>query len=151
MNLELKITNPLLFNRWDEAVLTGKKYSFFHSAAWAKVLIESYNYRPVYFTSMDKNKLSVIVPLMEIRSLFTGKRGVSLPFSDSCYPIVEGSINFKDVLNRILKYGKSRNWKYLEIRGAVQLLRAIQLGSGYAAALVVEGCDGQLKCWEWSL
>lgn len=30
------------------------------------------------------------------------------------------------------------------------LLRVIQSDSSYAAALVVEGCDWQLKCWEWS-
>jgi len=125
LNLELKIINPLLYIGWDELVLTTKMYSFFHSSAWAKVILESYKYQPLYFTAIDKNALFILLPLMEVNSFFTGNRGVSLPFSDYCNPIIEGNINFKDVLNHILEYGRNRNWKFFEIRGGQDFLQDV--------------------------
>ena len=38
-----------------------------------------------FFTGDDWRHL---IPLMEIRSSFTGRRGVCLPFSDSCEPLI---------------------------------------------------------------
>jgi len=125
MNLELKVINPLKFNDWDELVLSSKVYSFFHSSAWARVLHESYRYKPVYFTLIDKNALTVLIPLMEIKSYFTGKRGVSLPFSDYCDPIIEGNIDFQDVLDNILEYGRHQDWKFIEIRGRRDILQDV--------------------------
>jgi hypothetical protein len=125
MSLELKIINPLLYEKWDEIILTKGMYSFFHSSAWAKVLFESYKYQPIYFTVMNKDALSVLIPLMEVKSYLTGKRGVSLPFSDSCHPIIESNINIKDVLDHILEYGKNRNWNYFEIRGGWDFLQDV--------------------------
>ncbi|MHA1942187.1 MAG: lipid II:glycine glycyltransferase FemX [Candidatus Hodarchaeales archaeon] len=103
-------------------VLSKKMYSFFHSSTWAKVLSESYKYQPIYFTLMNEDSLSVLIPLMEIKSFITGKRGISLPFSDHCDAIIDVDINFKDVLDCILEYGRSRNWKFVEIRGGQEFL-----------------------------
>ncbi len=80
---------------------------------------------------MNKDALLVLVPLMEIKSYFTGKRGVSLPFSDSCDPIIEGDISFKSVLDYILEYGRNRNWKYLEIRGGRDFLQDVSPFSSF--------------------
>ena len=53
---------------------------------------------------------------MEVDSFLTGKRGVSLPFTDYCEPIVSDGITFQELLNFVLEEGKERNWKYLELR-----------------------------------
>ncbi len=125
MNLELRIINPLKFIGWDELILSAKMYSFFHSSAWARVLHESYRYNPIYITMIDKNALWVLIPLMGVKSFFTGKRGVSLPFSDYCDPIIEGNISYKDVFDHIFEYGRSRNWKFIEIRGGRDILQDV--------------------------
>ena len=125
MDLELKIINPLLYTKWDELLLSSKTYSFFHSSVWARVLLESYGYKPLYFAVINENALLVLIPFMEVKSLFTGKRGVSLPFSDYCEPIIERNVNFKDVLDYVLEYGRSRNWKFVEIRGGGNFLQDI--------------------------
>ena len=116
MNLELKIINPLNYPGWDELVLSTEKYSFFHSSAWARVLYESYHYKPHYFTLLDENDPLVLIPLMEIKSIWTGLRGISLPFSDYCTPIIGKGIEFGNVLNSMVQYGKKHNWKSLEYR-----------------------------------
>lgn len=125
MNLELKIINPLHYTGWDELLLSTKSYSFFHSSVWARVLLESYKYKPIYFTLIDKDVLLVLLPLMEVKSFFTGKRGVSLPFSDYCDPIIEGNINFQDVFDNILEYGKHQDWKFIEIRCRRDILQDV--------------------------
>ena len=116
MNLELKIINPLNYQGWDELVLSTGKYSFFHTSAWARVLYESYHYKPHYFTLLDKKEPLVLVPVMEVKSIWTGPRGVSLPFSDYCMPIIGKGIEFDNVLNSMIKYGKKCRWKSLEYR-----------------------------------
>jgi hypothetical protein len=57
------------------------------------------------------------MPFMDVKSILTGRRGVSLPFTDYCEPLISGDINFKDVLDRIVQYGKRVNWEYIEMRG----------------------------------
>jgi hypothetical protein len=54
---------------------------------------------------------------MEVNSFLTGKRGVSLPFTDYCDPIMNGNFRFNDLLNDVIAYGKKCGWKSLELRG----------------------------------
>ena len=59
---------------------------------------------------------------MEINSIITGKKGVSLPFTDYCNPIVDRNIQFQDLLDDIVEYGKKCGWKSLELRSVNNLL-----------------------------
>ena len=96
-------------------------HSFFHSSAWARVLSESYGYTPLYFTIIENGKLQALVPLMEIDSILTGKRGVSLPFTDYCEPIIGDGIQFQGLLDHVIDCGRKRGWKYIELRGGGNL------------------------------
>lgn len=59
---------------------------------------------------------------MEVKSILLGKRGVSLPFSDYCNPILDKDHNFNDVLDFLISYGKKCGWKYIEFRGGERYL-----------------------------
>ncbi|HLO32041.1 MAG TPA: hypothetical protein VK249_23020, partial [Anaerolineales bacterium] len=97
-------------------------YSFFHSADWAQVLCATYNYKPVYFTVHGEGKLQALIPFMEVNSFLTGKRGVSLTFTDYCEPLVENQEDFTPLLTQIIDYGKKSGWKNIEFRGGQQYL-----------------------------
>jgi len=127
----MKILNPLEFDDWDNWILETETYSFFHSSGWTRVLYESYGYKPLYFLFADKNCPKILLPLMEINSFFTGKRGVSLPFSDYCQPIVKKEANFREVLDTIIDYGRWRGWKYIEIRGGKSIFKEAPSFSKY--------------------
>ena len=114
--MPLTIINPIEYPNWNDLLLTNKDASFFHTSNWAKVLSESYKYKPVYFTSIDNEKLLELIPFMEVNSFLTGKRGVSLPFSDFCRPLVSDKKDFKNLFKGIVQYAKNEKWKYLEIR-----------------------------------
>lgn len=125
MDLKLKIVNPLDYPDWDNILTLNKNLSFFYSLVWAKILVESYRYKPVYFKLYDNNELLALIPFMEISSFLTGRRGVSLPFSDYCEPIISNKIPFQDVLNFILHYGNKAGWKFFELRGGGELYQDI--------------------------
>lgn len=117
MSLSTKIINPLERPDWDDLVISAQDYSFFHSSNWARVLNDSYGYKPVYSVSMENGRLLALVPCMEVRSILTGKRGVSLPFTDSCNPVIISESRFRDSMDLLKEYGKGANWDYIEFRG----------------------------------
>jgi len=113
----IQIINPITYPGWDDLIISTPNTSFFHSSNWARVLSESYHYLPLYFTTLQNGRLLSLIPVMEIKSSLTGKRGVSLPFSDYCEPIIAEREYFQKTLNEIVEYGKKAKWKYLELRG----------------------------------
>ena len=122
MTSDIQILDPTKYQGWDDLVLSNPDHSFFHSSSWAKVLSESYGYTPKFFTLLEGNKIIALIPVMEIKSFLTGKRGVSLPFTDYCDPIVSGNVRFQELLEYIIEYGKKRGWKCIELRGGNGLL-----------------------------
>jgi len=110
------IVNPLEIRNWDDLVLATGKGSFFHSSAWARVLHESYGYKPLYFASFENGELRSLMPFMEVNSWLTGKRGVSLPFTDQVSVIAPDGIVFEKMVKGVTDYGKESGWKYTEWR-----------------------------------
>ena len=131
MKALLEIINPTTHVDWDGLLLKSDGYSFFHSSNWAKVLSGSYGYVPLYFSLIEDGKLSVAIPIMEIRSLISGRKGVSLPFSDYCNPIINSNIRFKDLFEQLISYGKKENWKYIELRGELGIPEDLTTYSHY--------------------
>lgn len=109
--------NPLAEPGWDDMVAAHPAGSFFHTTPWARVLVESYGYRPVYFTVVENGTLQALLPVMEIRSVFTGRRGVSLPFTDYADPFGGEEERYRALASRAVQYGKEKRWSTLEIRG----------------------------------
>jgi hypothetical protein len=116
MTIEFEIINPLNYKGWDDLVLSKRGYSIFHSSAWAKVLHESYGYKPLYFTLINSGKMDALIPFMEVKNMFTSKKGVSLPFSDYCVPIIPERNGFGGIFTVLIEYGKKLGWKSIEIR-----------------------------------
>ena len=125
----MQIINPLDYPDWDELLLTNKNSSFFHTSNWARVLSESYKYKPLYFCSIENEQLSTLLPVMEVKSILTGKRGVSLPFTDQCRPIIPEKSNTQDLLQQINEYGKTSKWKYIEWRDFKGMAQGIPYSS----------------------
>ena len=127
---QLQFINPLDVNNWNESLLYHQEYSFFHTSNWARVLIETYNYSPKYLTEYDsENRISSMIPFMEIISILTGRRAVSLPFSDYCEPICKD--NFKEMFDETMKLGQEKQWKSIEFRGGNKFFQETEPSSFY--------------------
>jgi CelD/BcsL family acetyltransferase involved in cellulose biosynthesis len=116
---EIGTVNPLDEPDWDRLVLSHSGFNFFHRTAWAKVLCRTYGHKPYYFHFYRGKESLGLLPVMEVVSPFTGRRGVSMPFSDFCEPLVLSRWAQKELLfGTLLKLGRERKWSYFEVRGA---------------------------------
>jgi hypothetical protein len=113
----VRIVNPLDDPHWDADLAACPGATVFHATAWARVLHSAYGYRPVYFVATDKAGARSLLPLMEVDSWLTGRRGIALPFTDESGPLAADPQSFRALHEATLAYGKQRHWKYLEFRG----------------------------------
>ena len=109
--------NPLEHPDWDAPLTRRPDFSFFHGAAWTKVLVETYGFTPVWFAADNS-----LLPLMEVDSWLTGRRGIALPFTDDCAPLCETEKDFQPLFQKAVELGRSRHWKSIELRGGRKFL-----------------------------
>src|SRR5271155_2935223 len=114
--------SPLSDPRWDDLVAHHPKASIFHERAWLEALRRTYGYEPVVFTTSSPTaELKNGLLFCDVHSWLTGRRLVSLPFSDHCEPVCDSA----DDLNFVIRYLQAtlqhQNWRYLEVRPLRQL------------------------------
>ncbi|MFO7732374.1 MAG: GNAT family N-acetyltransferase [Candidatus Aminicenantes bacterium] len=114
--MDFQVVNPIDHPGWDDLLLAAGEASFFHTSAWARVLVDSYGYRPAYFAAFDQGRLSALMPFMEISSPWSGRRGVSLPFTDYCRPFGFDRTGLQDAVRAVREHAKGRKWSYVEWR-----------------------------------
>jgi CelD/BcsL family acetyltransferase involved in cellulose biosynthesis len=106
---------------WDRLVAAHSESTPFHSAAWARVICETYGHKPHYVCFLHNDEPAVLIPLIEVVSPFTGRRGVCLPFSDTCGPLVFPGSALTGVQSELLRLARDGRWEYVEVRGGHQL------------------------------
>jgi CelD/BcsL family acetyltransferase involved in cellulose biosynthesis len=111
------VINPLEDPRWREFVERHPQSSIFHTNGWLEVLQRTYRYKPlVLTTSPPAGQLENGWVFCSIDSILTGRRWVSLPFSDHCQPLSDDS-SYEDVfvptIESVLEQDRLR---YLETR-----------------------------------
>jgi CelD/BcsL family acetyltransferase involved in cellulose biosynthesis len=116
--LDAEVFDPADDSRWDKLVTTHPECTAFHSAAWARVLMQSYGHTPLYLRVHRSGKTVALVPFMEVCSPITGRRGVSLPFSDLCEPLLWGDTSLTDLAGMLAKFARARRWRHAEFRMA---------------------------------
>jgi hypothetical protein len=109
--------DPLQDPRWKSLVESHPSASVFHRAEWLQALKSAYGYKPVALSLCPLHSpLTNAVVFCEIRSPLTGKRIVSLPFSDHCEPLVGSVYEAETLIDSIKSSVSQRNWKYVEMR-----------------------------------
>ena len=111
----VKMLDPLVDSGWNDFVLRHPLSSVFHTREWLQSLHLTYGYRPIVFTTSTSNELHNGVVFADVRSWVTGRRLVSLPFSDHCDPLASGQ-DLEDILHFANEFSQSRGGKYIEIR-----------------------------------
>lgn len=116
--METIAVDPLSESQWDIWVRSHPDSSIFHSAAWAKVLSKAYAHTPVYLRLCQGGETAALVPMMEVRSILTGRRGICLPFTDLCEPLIFERPAFGAVFESLRALAGERRWKYFEMRSS---------------------------------
>ncbi len=109
--------DPLKDRRWDEFVWKHPRASVFHSAAWLEALSRTYRYTPVaYTTSPAGQELENGMVFCRVESWLTGRRLVSLPFSDHCEPLVDAPEDTEFIAAALEREFYREQWRYIEMR-----------------------------------
>ena len=130
-NTEIELLNPLVIDDWDSQLRHIPSATFFHRASWARVLHSTYGYEPVYFVTREGGKIRSLLPFMEVNSWLTGRRGVSLPFTDECDPIAAVPDSINPLLQRAQIHGQVRRWKSMEYRARPEALHSAPASKSY--------------------
>ena len=110
--------DPLIDQRWSEFVDRNPRSSVFHRVGWLEALWRTYRYKPVAFTTSCPNeRLANGLVCCEVRSWITGKRLVSLPFSDHCDLLADSEESHMELLEQLANR-VGREFKYAEIRSS---------------------------------
>lgn len=90
---------------------------FYYQPAWLDLLSRLYGY-PVHQlqTTDAAGALTGFLPVMAVRSPLTGRRIVSLPFSDCCPPLVTDDAAAHGLLDQALALAREERARYVELR-----------------------------------
>ncbi|MCM8781691.1 MAG: GNAT family N-acetyltransferase [Candidatus Omnitrophica bacterium] len=116
--METKILDPTTYSDWNNFIKDNFDPDIFHSAEWCRVLRAAYNFIPRYFLFINNTQPVAIFPLMELCSIITGQRAISLPFSDFCHPLTKSDSILELMKREIIDYGHNKHWRYVEFRSS---------------------------------
>src|ERR1035438_3748277 len=118
---------PSKDSRWEPFVRKHPRGSVFHSRAWLEALARTYGYEPVgYTTSAPGEPLQNGAVFCRVESRLTGRRLVSLPFSDHCDLLVSAPGDLQVFAEGLERERQMENWRYIEIRP----LHATEMANG---------------------
>jgi CelD/BcsL family acetyltransferase involved in cellulose biosynthesis len=113
--------DPCKDPRWSRLLERHPRASVFHSTAWLQALSRTYGYEPVaYVTCRDDGELANGIVFCRVESRLTGRRLVSLPFSDHCDPLVDSIGDLQLFATTLEEESRDALWRYIEIRPVEQ-------------------------------
>lgn len=122
VNMTVYKIDPIKDRRWTEFLCKHPEASVFHTSGWLEALQRTYGYEPVVFTtSPPETELRNGLAFCRITNWLTGRRLVSLPFSDHCIPLVENSAELTGMLRSLQREVVEKKWHYVEIRADLDL------------------------------
>jgi Acetyltransferase (GNAT) domain len=144
-SLQMCVLDPLRDPAWDHVVALHGDGTCFHTSGWARVLHRTYKHQPFYLQFFHGRRVAALIPLMEIRSPFTGCRAVCLPFSDACEPLVFERDLVSSVRDQLLTFAQQRRWHHVEIRGGTSFqLASLAASRFYGHKLKLTGDSTQM-------
>src|SRR6202161_895955 len=109
--------DPTTDARWSRFVELHPKASVFHTVGWLQTLQHTYGYEPLAFTTSPPDTgLENGIAFCYITSWLTGRRLVSLPFSDHCEPLVDTADALDAMASALEQECRGRQWRYVEVR-----------------------------------
>ena len=116
-SIDLFEIDPINDPRWAALAGSHPRASLFHSPKWLKALQMAYGFKSIAIsTCAPGSELSDGLVYCQVNSWLTGRRLVSLPFSDHCDPLVEHPADADRMLRYLERYVDEGRWKHIEIR-----------------------------------
>jgi hypothetical protein len=125
-DLDIREIDPIHDPRWLDLLERHARASVFHTPGWLKALRRTYGYESFVLTTCAPGReLTNGLVFCRINSRLTGRRLVSLPFSDHCEPLFDGPEDVEQLLCSLPGLREEENLKYIEIRPANTRLEGV--------------------------
>lgn len=103
--------------RWMDFIQTYPRTNIFHHPSWMELMQHCYGYSASILVILDEyGYIRAGVPIMKVNSLITGRRLVSLPFSDYCKPLYRDEEALEELTCQLIHFFQSTRLKKMEIR-----------------------------------
>lgn len=114
--MSVALIDPVSDPAWRTFIAAEPNASVFHSPEWLRALERTYRYEPVAFVTREANgRITNGAVFCRIDSWLTGRRLVSLPFSDHCQPLATSPLAWQGILAHI-RERDAGGVRYVEIR-----------------------------------
>ncbi len=111
------IAIPRFDTPWNMLVEEQVKDTFYYDHRWFELITKLYGYRIIPLTTKNaEGQITGFLPLCSISSPLTGRRLVSLPFSDHCPLFAADEESANDLIDQAARLAKEQHVKYLELR-----------------------------------
>jgi CelD/BcsL family acetyltransferase involved in cellulose biosynthesis len=101
--------------------------NIFHHPAWMNVLAACYHYKPHILAVLDEqDTICAGLPIMDVNSPLTGRRKVSLPFSDYCKPLYRDELSHQALTEQLICAFEQEPHKRIEVRWCLPEQATIQ-------------------------
>ena len=115
--MDLYQIDPVRDPRWSEFLKKHPRASVFHTPGWLEALRRTYDYEPIAYTnSPPGGEIRNGLVFCRINSWLTGRRLVSLPFSDHCEPLLDTAEEMEFFIGRLRTEVGAQALKYVEVR-----------------------------------
>jgi CelD/BcsL family acetyltransferase involved in cellulose biosynthesis len=118
--MEILPIDPVRDARWLAYLEGHPEATVFHHPSWIALQARVYGYTNSSLACLEDGRIVGVLPLLEIRSILTGARGVSLPFSDYSAPLADNATVLQRLVSAVLEMQTAHRWKYVEFRGEVE-------------------------------
>ena len=109
--------DPISDLRWAKLITNNPQASLFHDPRWLRALNLTYAYHPLVLTTSSPGMpLCNGILFCEVDSWLTGRRLVSLPFSDHCEPLVNNASDTELLLQHARHEVDVGQYKHFELR-----------------------------------
>jgi lipid II:glycine glycyltransferase (peptidoglycan interpeptide bridge formation enzyme) len=118
--------------RWTAFVESMPQANIFHNPAWVNLLAECYGYRPFVIALIDEgDRICAGLPILDVRSHLTGRRWVSLPFTDYCPPLYRDRRALENLTQGLVGLFQEKHNPRFEVRWELPACPPIQSYSPY--------------------
>jgi len=105
---------------WDEYVIEHPNSTFYHQIGWKNVVEKSYGHKPYYLLAKEDGEIKGVFPLFLMKSMFFGRKLVSVPFAPYGGVIRDSSSIEHLLVDYGAKITKEENVSFMELRNNIQ-------------------------------
>jgi serine/alanine adding enzyme len=101
---------------WNAYVWNSNSSTFYHQIGWKNVVEKTYKHKPVYLIAKEEGELKGVLPLFFMKSMFFGKKLVSVPFAPYGGVCAENETTEDALIEEAKRITEESGADYLELR-----------------------------------